>query len=416
MGARHGRQPRRNLAKTLAKGVGAVAAVLLVASAGVVAYAAADLYGDIQREPGFELEGEAALEGVPDIGAMDGGVTFFVAGIDKRPDDGAFGDPEEESAVLNDVNMLVHIAQDHSHVEVVSFPRDMLVPVPECADPADPEGEPLSSMSAVKINTVFEHGGIGCVVKTVESLVGVTIPFAGVVQFYGVAALSEAIGGVDVCLVDPIDDPYSGLALDAGHHTISGMTALAYLRTRHGVGDGSDLGRISSQQAFMASLMRKVQDEGVLQDPIRLYSIAKAVTQNMQLSSRMQDPATLVSIAKTVQDVDLSKIVFVQYPTVYTEDMTAVEPSGSALAVNQALQADAPITLSQTATGDASFGTVAESPAPEAPAEPAPEAPAEGTTTDAPAAPVTETPAQALPDDVTGQSGDEVRCATANVG
>ena len=76
---------------------------------------------------------------MPDIGAMEGGLNFLVVGSDKRPESGAFGDPVEESGERNDVTMLLHISQDHSHVEVVSFPRDMLVEVPECADPEDPE-------------------------------------------------------------------------------------------------------------------------------------------------------------------------------------------------------------------------------------------------------------------------------------
>ena len=95
---------------------------------------------------------------MPDIGAMEGGLNFLLVGSDKRPENGAFGDPEEESAERNDVTMLLHISQDHSHVEVVSFPRDMLVSVPECPDPR-PGGEPLSAMSSVKINTVLCTAG-----------------------------------------------------------------------------------------------------------------------------------------------------------------------------------------------------------------------------------------------------------------
>ncbi|MFK4730366.1 LCP family protein [Agromyces mediolanus] len=422
MAARHGRQRRPSAWRALGKGLAVGVSVLLVSTLGVAAYAVADLYDDVQEPPSFTLESEEVLADIPDIGVMDGGLTFFLAGIDKRPADGSFGDPEEDSAVLNDVNLLVHIAQDHSHVEVVSFPRDLLVSVPECADPNGAEGETLSSMSSVKINTVFQHGGLGCVAETVEELVGIPIPLAGVVEFAGVAAISEAIGGVEVCLVDPIDDPWSGLTLAAGTHSISGYTALAFLRTRHAVGDGSDLGRISSQQAFMASLMRKVQEEGVLDDPVRMYSIAKAALANMQLSSYLQDPATLISIARTVQDLDLSQIVFVQYPTRYTEDLSAVVPSDSAEAINAALQADAPITLATTATDDASFGTAPLTPAPETPAAPDPDAEAAGgeaTTdgaTDAAGATAAATDPPTLPDDVTGQSGDEVRCSTANAG
>ena len=316
---RHGRLPKRGAASTYAKLAASVVAVLAVSAASVVAYAAVDLVQSV--EPGTELESEHLLDGVPDIGAMEGGLNFLLVGSDKRPESGAFGDPEEESGELNDVNMLLHISQDHSHVEVVSFPRDMIVPVPECTDPADPEGEPLSAMSGVKINAVLGHGGIGCVAKTVEQLTGVQIPVGGVVQFDGVAALSTAVGGVEVCVAERIDDDYSGLHLDAGTHTLAGYDALAFLRSRHGVGDGSDLGRISNQQVFLASLMRTVQSNGTLEDPVKLYSIAKAATSNMSLSPTLQDPTKLVSIARALQDVDLSKVAFIQYPTGYNDDL-----------------------------------------------------------------------------------------------
>jgi LCP family protein required for cell wall assembly len=217
---RHGRMPRHGALRSYVKLVASVIAVLAVAAAGVAAYAAVDLVNSLK--PPLALENESILEGVPDIGAMEGGLNFLVVGSDKRPASGAFGDPEEESGELNDVTMLVHISQDHSHVEVVSFPRDMLVDVPECPDPDDPGGEPLSSMSEVKINTVLHDGGFECVALTVGQLTGVTIPAGGIVEFDGVAALATAVGGVEVCLAEPIDDDYSGLHLDACMHSISG--------------------------------------------------------------------------------------------------------------------------------------------------------------------------------------------------
>ena len=395
---RHGRLPKRTAASTYLKLAASVIAVLAVTATSVVAYAAFDLIGD--AKPPVQLESEQMLEGVPDIGAMEGGLNFLLVGSDKRPADGRFGDPEEDSAELNDVTMLLHVSQDHSHVEVVSFPRDLVVPVPECLDPNDPGGEPLSPLSGVKLNTVLSYGGFPCVALTIEQLTGVQIPVGGIVEFYGVAALSEAVGGVEVCLVDPIDDPDAELQLEAGRHSLSGMQALAFLRTRHAVGDGSDLGRISNQQAFLASLVRTLQSNGTLSDPVKLYSIAKAVLSNMTLSTALQDPTQLVPIARTLADVDLSKIVFLQYPTVYTDDRSGVEPSGSAAAVNAALQADLPIVLDPSATSESEFGTEAD---PNAQA-PAPD----------PAA--TEAPPTQAPPDVTGQRGDEVRCATANEG
>jgi anionic cell wall polymer biosynthesis LytR-Cps2A-Psr (LCP) family protein len=175
------------------------------------------------------------------------------------------------------------------------------------------------------------------------------------------------------------------------------------------VGDGSDLGRISNQQTFLASLMRTLQSSGTLSDPVKLYSIAKAVLSNMTLSTALQNPTQLISIAKTLQDVDLSKIAFVQYPTTYTEGFAAVVPSESAGALNAALQADHAIAIDPNATAGADFGTVSPDGATTEPAEPAaPEAPA----TDAPVE--TAAPVEALPGDITGQTAAEVRCSSAN--
>ncbi|MGX5694770.1 LCP family protein [Agromyces soli] len=410
--ARHGRLKKHAAWKTLLKVVSGVAAVALVSGGAVAAYAAWDLASTVQ--PTVKLESEKVLEGVPDVGAIDGGVNLLVIGSDSRQGQGyGFGDPDEETAVLNDVTMLMHIAQDHSHVEVISFPRDMFVSVPgTCTDPND--GSELSALSSVKINTVLAYGGMDCVVKTVEELTGVTIPFAGIVQFMGVAGLSEAVGGVDVCVAEPIEDEYTGTFLDAGTHTLSGLPALQFLRTRHGVGDGSDLGRISNQQVFLSALARKLQSDGTLGDPVKLYSIAKAALANMQLSSSLTDPTRMISIAKAMKDVDLSKIAFVQYPTGYTDG--GVIPSDSADAVNAALQADLPLgfdpNADQTDFASATDPNAVPPADPAAPAEAAadPAAPAADPAAPAPtegAAPTVET----LPGDVTGQTAAEVRCS-----
>lgn len=409
--ARHGRLKTGSAWKTLAKVVASVVAVVLVSGTAVAAYAAWDLASTVK--PTVQLEAEKALEGVPDIGAIDGGVNLLVIGSDSREGQGmGFGDPDEETAVLNDVTMLLHISQDHSHVEVISFPRDMLVSVPgTCTDPEDPS-DTLSAMSSTKINTVLSYGGMDCVAKTVSELVGVEVGLAGVVQFMGVAGLSEAVGGVEVCVAEPIEDEYTGVFLDAGPHTLAGIDALQFLRTRHGVGDGSDLGRISNQQVFMSSLARKLQSDGTLGDPVKLYSIAKAALANMQLSNLLANPTTMISIAKAMKDVDLSKIAFIQYPTAYVEGGGAVEPTWQAEAVNQALQQDVPVVLPTEQDSDFASAAdpnapVAETPVEEAPVEEAPaeEAPAEGTE----AAPAPTGPTEL--EGVSGQTAADVRCS-----
>ncbi len=344
--ARHGRLKTSSTWRTVAKVAASVVAVTLISGSAVAAYAAWDLASTVQ--PTVTLGNEAVLEGVPDVGAMEGGVNLLIVGSDSREGQGeAFGDPDEETAVLNDVTMLMHISEDHTNASVVSFPRDMLIDVPECTDPEDPSST-LYEQYGVKMNTVLSHGGLGCVVKTVETELGITIPFAGIVQFMGVAGLSEAVGGVEVCVAEPIEDEYTGTFLEAGNHTLSGVAALQFLRTRHGVGDGSDLARISNQQVFLSSLARTLQSNGTLQDPVKLYSIAKAALANMQLSDSLMDPTRMISIAKALKDTDLNKIAFIQYPTAYVEG-GAVAPTDSAEYVRTALQNDLPVTFDPAA-------------------------------------------------------------------
>jgi LCP family protein required for cell wall assembly len=405
--ARHGRLRSHAAWKTVAKIMASAVAVALVSGGAVAAYAAWDLAKTVQ--PTVTLGNESVLEGVPDVGAIEGGVNLLLIGSDSRQGQGdAFGDPTEETAVLNDVTMLMHIAEDHTHTSVISFPRDMLVDVPACTDPNDPTGEPLSEQYGVKINSVLSYGGMPCVVKTVEQLTGVTIPFAGIVQFLGVAGLSEAVGGVDVCVAEPIEDEYTGTFLDAGTHTLSGIAALQFLRTRHGVGDGSDLGRISNQQVFLSALARKLQSDGTFTDPVRLYSIAKAALANMQLSDSLMDATRMISIAKALKGIDLAKIAFIQYPTGYVDGGGAVAPTDSAQIVNQALQQDIPVVFDTAAQVDSAYASATDPNAP-APADPAAADPA---ATDAAADPAAPAPTvEALPSDVSGQTAAETRCS-----
>ena len=132
---RHGRLRNNGVWGTLTKALASVVAVVLTSGAAVAAYAAFDLAST--AKPTVTLGNEQELEGVPDVGAIEGGLNLLVIGSDSRAGQGTgFGDPDEETAVLNDVTMLMHVSEDHSHVEVISFPRDMLVEVPAgCTDP-----------------------------------------------------------------------------------------------------------------------------------------------------------------------------------------------------------------------------------------------------------------------------------------
>jgi LCP family protein required for cell wall assembly len=399
---RHGRLKRVRPLAAVATFLAIVFAVVVVSGGSVAALAVWNLASEVK--PGIHLTHVGGKTAAPftSVGAIEGGVNLLLTGTDTRTDQGGgFATKAElagsSGAGNNDVTMLMHIAQDHKSVTVVSFPRDMVVPIPKCGN--------VRATSAAMINSTLARGGLSCVVLTAESLTGLQIDYAAEISFDGVAAMSDAVGGVSVCIATPINDKYTGLNLAAGQQTLVGAQALAFLRTRHGVDDGSDLARISSQQVFLSALARKVTSAGVLTNPLTLYSLAQAAVKNMTLSDQLTNPTTLVSIGLALKDVGLGNMVFLQYPTVAdpADPNRVVEQSSAANILNAALIADHPIQL----TG-----------APGRAAELAP-----GTTTtpsatppaDAGAAPGTAAgDTVALPSSVTGQTAAEQTCTKGN--
>ncbi|KQO96653.1 LCP family protein [Leifsonia sp. Leaf264] len=402
--ARHGRLKKSSATATAFKALASAMAVVFVAGVSVVGIASLSLASEVG--PGVTLENEKTLGAIPQIGAIDGGANVLLVGSDSR--EGQGGGYGEESGDLNDVTMLLHIAQDHSSASVISFPRDMFVPIPECPDP---DGGTFDAMSSQKINTTLGYGGLACTVLTVEQLTGLSIPFAAEVQFNGVIAMSDAVGGVPVCVAERIEDDHTDTYLDPGMHTLSGLAALQFLRTRHGVGDGSDLTRISNQQVFLSSLVRTIKSADTLTNPVKLYSLAKAALSNMKLSNSLQNMDTMVSIAMALKDIDLNSVVFVQYPTGSTEG-GVVPREDAADALNAALLADQPISL----TGDTG-GSVADPNAPAATETPA--ATEEPTATEKPTAttdpskpPATTAPTTKTEVDAEGQTAGQYTCSS----
>ena len=242
---------------------------------------------------------------------FDGGFTVLMVGVDNAGDQSAAYGPR--GSTLNDVNILLRVSEDQDSAVVVSLPRDLVIPQPACTD-AD-SGTVSAAVSALPINASFGRGGLGCVVDTVERLTGLPIPYAAVVSFEGTVAMADAVGGVPICLTEAIEDPYTGLDLPAGISVVSGQSALSYLRSRHGVGDGSDLARISSQQAYLSSLARVLTSDTTLTDLPKLSGLARVAATNLRLSESLAGIPTMVSMALVLKDLDLDRLLFVQYPT-----------------------------------------------------------------------------------------------------
>ena len=304
--ARHGRLSTPNPVLAVLKFLGVGLAVIAVSATSIVAI---ETTRTLASATTFELPG--ATDGPPpNIAAMEGGFNILIVGSDRGED--AQSLKERGGAELNDVTMILHVSGDHKSAVAVSIPRDMVVPIPSCPK-KDGSGN-YARMSGQPINVTLSYGGIACTVLTVQELTGLHIDFAGLITFQGVIEMSNALGGVPVCLAEGINDIYSGFNRPAGTHVLQGWEALAFLRSRHAVGDGSDLTRISSQQVFLSSLVRTLMSEDTLNDLPKLYQIAQAAIVNMELSSNFSNPDTLIAIARALSSLELDKVTFVQYP------------------------------------------------------------------------------------------------------
>lgn len=393
--------------------VGVAVVVALVSVASVSAIAVANISQQVS-DNAVDISGGNAQQ-IPAIGAMEGGFNLLVVGTDNDASQGdAYG---ERDATLNDVNIMLHVAEDQKSAVVVSFPRDLIVDLPECYDAEN--DETYSEVYNTPLNNAYSRGGLACVVATIEHLTGLEIPFAGTISFNGVIEMTNAIGGVPVCVAGDIADSDSGLFLDEGMHTISGGMALAFLRSRHGVADGSDLGRITSQQQYMSSLMRTMKSTETLTNVVKLYGLAQAAAQNTRLSTSVANLDTMVSLALTLKDVDLDKMTFVQYPSDYSSSYPGkvVPIADLADELIEKIRNDERFLLDENSLGDytqAAPGseptTPTEEPAPPADAGDGTDGTPDGTAAPTPAA----TPEAETLNGVLGIRADQQTCAIPN--
>ncbi|OUE30170.1 putative transcriptional regulator YwtF [Clavibacter michiganensis] len=394
--ARHGRLRRPSGARTAVLGAVVVGAVALVSTGSVAAFAAWDLARTVHANSVDISDGTAPP---PSIGGIDGGANILLVGGDTREGQGdGYGTGEDvQTGNLNDVTMLLHISEDHTRATVISFPRDMLVDMPSCTGT---DGAEVAASSGVQINEALTRGGLPCVVRAVEAITGLSVPYGGVIQFIGVVAMSNAVGGVPVCIAKRLHDPKTDLDLQPGVHPLQGREAVQFLRTRYGVGDGSDIDRISNQQVFLSALLRTITATDTLTNPAKVYGIARAAVDSMVLSTSLDSPAAIASLALTVKDIPLDRFTFVQYPSIRLENQRVAQDVAKGDEMIRLVAADADFSLAPGSTGQ---GVAA----PEAPA-PTPST----RTPDAGAAPSADPSAPAvLPEGVTGQTASEETCS-----
>ncbi|HEX2857218.1 MAG TPA: LCP family protein [Propionibacteriaceae bacterium] len=209
-----------------------------------------------------------------------------------------------------DVEMLVHISADRSNMSVTSIPRDTMITVPSCT------GNGITETPHVdRINSTLAYG-LACTATAVHDLTNLPIDHVVMVDFGGVVQISDAIGGVSVCVNNNVYDPYSHLKLTKGTHTLVGLSALEFLRTRHGFGDGGDIGRTVAQHMFLAAVQRKVESAGTLLNPVTVYNLANTATSAVTVDTGLASVTDLARLAVTVAKIPTSRTTFLTMPTV----------------------------------------------------------------------------------------------------
>jgi LCP family protein required for cell wall assembly len=232
----------------------------------------------------------------------------------------------------SDTIMLVHLSPARDHATVVSFPRDLLVTIPEYKRS---DGKVMPEVK-MKLNAAYPRGGPdgpALTIITIEKLTGLRIDHYMSIDIPHLGRMVTALGGVEVCLPQAINDPVrnghgSGLNLSAGKHLLNDVQAVGYVRTRYvDTGEGSsDFGRIRRQQKFMSSMMHKVTSAGTLFNVGKLTAFLRTVSDAVTVDTEMK-PTDLFTIAQQLQGLDPKHVTFVTVP--YANDNYSVPGVGS---------------------------------------------------------------------------------------
>ncbi|MCI3276127.1 LCP family protein [Streptomyces cylindrosporus] len=262
-----------------------------------------------------------------------GSLNILVLGSDSRSgkENKALGGGSSSGA-RSDTAMVVHIDAGRKKATIVSIPRDTLVTRPSC--PLKSGGSTAVAYNAM-FNSAYSVGGPVCAVKTVESITNVRMDHYIEIDFAGFAKLVNALGGVTVTTDEDIDDDDSHLHLKAGTHHLTGKQALALARTRHGIGDGSDLGRIGLQQKLVKALLEQMASTNLLTDPAKLYEVAQAVTSSLTTDTGLDSISELVGLGRSLESLSSDSVKTVTMPVVTAPSdpnrVVAKEPAASEL-------------------------------------------------------------------------------------
>lgn len=320
--------------------LGAALVVLVAAGAGWWLYR--KLNGNIRTDTAAEAELRAYERERPTALVTDA-QNILLIGSDSRAGDNRKYGRDDGGRQRSDTVILLHLAADRESATAMSVPRDLMVEIPGCHG----SGGKATGATTAQFNWAFEIGGTACTVRTVELMTKIRVDHHMVVDFSGFKGMVDAVEGVRICVREPIDDPAAHLRLAAGQHTLDGEQALGYVRARKSLGDGSDTERMDRQQQFLAALVNKVQSNGVLLNPARLYPVLDAATKSLTTDAGLDSLRDLYGLVRGMRNVPTDKVQFLTVPRrPYRQNANRdelVQPDADKLF--RQLREDAPVTV-----------------------------------------------------------------------
>ncbi|MFE5537905.1 LCP family protein [Streptomyces sp. NPDC056492] len=296
---------RRRLLRWIALGL----ALLVLCGAAVGWWIYRKLDGNITEDTSAAAELERYERERP-THTVGGSQNILLIGSDSRSgkENARYG--QDRGTERSDTTILLHLPADRRSATAVSIPRDLMAQIPSCltAD-GSRTGERLA-----QFNWAYEWGGAACTIRTVEKLTGIRIDHHMVVDFGGFKKMVDAVGGVEICLNQPMKDSEAKLKLPAGRQTLHGEQALGFVRARYSLGNGSDTERMERQQQFLGSLVKKVQSTGVLLNPGRLYPLLDAATSSVTTDPGLASLRGLYELVRGVRDIPAEQVKFLTVP------------------------------------------------------------------------------------------------------
>jgi LCP family protein required for cell wall assembly len=242
---------------------------------------------------------------------LNSALNILMLGTDSRAGKNSkYGAGMKNDPPRSDTMILLHLSPGGGQAIGISFPRDLMVPIPSCKRK---DGTLTPAQSVAMINSSFTLGGAACTIKTIEGISNIRIDHFMQVDFTSFKSVVDALGGVEVCLPKAVHDKDSKLNLGVGRHLIKGETALAFVRNRHGLGDGSDLDRIKRQQQFLGSAAKKALSAGTLGDPSKLLRLLNAATKSLTTDQGF-DASAMFKVGTGLQGMTTGKIRFITVP------------------------------------------------------------------------------------------------------